>query len=390
MRFAAGLSTSTSSREALEQACREAAEGIQGAPVDLALLFLSQHHSESFDEIARGIRERLRPRAFLGCTTGGVIGRDREVENRAGLALWLAHLPGVGIESFHLRFDPEEKEISGWPGKAPPPSKKPSFLLLPDPFSTPADDILQKLNQDYPGAPVFGGMASGAVIAGQNRLFRDEEILEEGTVGAVITGPVSIRTVVSQGCRPVGKPFVITQGERNIIKTLGGETGLKRLQETFASLAPAEQQLFRRGLHVGRVVNELQDSFRRGEFIVRNVMGIDPESGAIAIGDFVRKGQTVQFHVRDADSAREDLRLLLAREREEGSTKEGPAGALLFSCNGRGVHLFGEPNHDVSLVREILGGLPVAGFFAQGEIGPIGGRNFLHGFTASLAIFGEP
>jgi len=390
MRFASALSTSTSSREALEQACRDAADQIQGEPIHLALLFLSQHHEKHFEEIARGIRERFRPETFLGCTAGGVIGKDREVENRAGLTLWLASLPGERVRPFHLRFDPEEKEVRGWPETMPAPSDKPAFLLLPDPFTTPADDILEKLNHDYAGAPVFGGMASGAMMPGQNRLFLNEEIFEEGAVGAVLTGPAEIRTVVSQGCRPVGKPLVITQGEKNVIQTLGGQPALKKLQEVFAALSPADQQLFQRGLHVGRVVNELQQSFRRGDFIVRNVMGIDSESGAIAIGDFVRKGQTVQFHVRDADSAREDLKLLLSREKQEGQFREAASGALLFSCNGRGVHLFGEPNCDVGAVREILGALPVAGFFAQGEIGPIGGRNFLHGFTASLAIFSEP
>ena len=192
-----------------------------------------------------------------------------------------------------------------------------------------------------------------------------------------------IRPVVSQGCRPIGRPLVITRAEENVIIELGGRPALERLHEIFGSLDEADRRLVRTSLHVGRAATEYKDRFDRGDFLVRNVVGADPESGVIAVGDLVRTGQTMQFHVRDAASADDDLRLLLAREREAGARA---VGALVFTCNGRGMRLFDEPGHDARCLEECLGPLPAAGFFAQGEIGPIGNRTFLHGFTASIAL----
>jgi small ligand-binding sensory domain FIST len=231
---------------------------------------------------------------------------------------------------------------------------------------------------------IVGGMASGASEPGGNGLLTADQVYHEGAVAVRIHGPVAIRSVVSQGCRPIGKHYVITKARQNIIQELGGKPAMTQLQELFAELTAEEQQLMQNGVHVGRVINEYQDQFERGDFLVRNVIGADPNSGAIAIGEYVRPGQTVQFHVRDASSADEELRELLATSR----TKAGPAaGGLLFTCNGRGTRLFETPNHDAGVVTATLGSIPLAGFFAQGEIGPIGGRNFLHGFTASVVLF---
>ncbi|HMF13874.1 MAG TPA: FIST C-terminal domain-containing protein, partial [Gemmataceae bacterium] len=206
-----------------------------------------------------------------------------------------------------------------------------------------------------------------------------------GAVAALIHGAVRISSVVSQGCRPIGQPFVVTRAEANVIHELGGVPPLVQLKEMFKTLTEREQQLVRHGLHVGRVLNEYQDEFHRGDFLVRNVIGADPQSGAIAIGDYVRPGQTVQFHVRDEETADEDLRHLLANSRKQAAPQ--PRGALLFTCNGRGTRLFSSADHDALCIRKSLGEIPLAGFFAQGEIGPVTGKNFLHGFTASVAIF---
>ncbi len=258
-------------------------------------------------------------------------------------------------------------------------------MLLAEPFSFPADLLLRQLNQHRPGVPVVGGMASGAMHAGQNRLLLGSREITRGAVAVLVHGAIRLKTVVSQGCRPIGRPLVVTKAQGNAILQLGGRPAFEQLQAIYGELSPDEQQLARQGLHVGQVINEYQEQFGRGDFLVRNVQGADPATGAIAIGDVVRVGQTVQFHVRDAATADEDLNALLASAKE--NSKADCLGALLFTCNGRGKRLFDEPDHDARTVSKFWHDLPLAGFFAQGEIGPIGGRNFLHGFTASIVLF---
>jgi small ligand-binding sensory domain FIST len=194
-----------------------------------------------------------------------------------------------------------------------------------------------------------------------------------------------VQSIVSQGCRPIGSTFVVTKAEQNVLFELGGKPALARLEETYAGLSERDRQLIRQGLHLGFVMDEYKSSFSRGDFLIANVLGADRDTGAMAIGHLIRTGQTVQFHVRDAQTADEDLRHLLAEDRPAGLSP--PGGALLFTCNGRGTRLFSEPNHDSGLLRELCGPIPTAGFFAQGELGPVGGRNYIHGFTASIALF---
>jgi small ligand-binding sensory domain FIST len=233
---------------------------------------------------------------------------------------------------------------------------------------------------------VLGGMSSGGAAPGENRVVLGREVYEQGAVAALIDGKVRVRSVVSQGCRPIGQTFVITKAERNLIHELGGLPTMQRLQEVHATLSEEERRMLRSGLHVGRALSEYQDKFEHGDFLIRNVIGADPQSGVVAVGDYMRVGQTVQFHLRDEKSADEDLRKLLKKAAAE-SDLAAARGALLFTCNGRGTRLFSTSNHDAGCVREVLGEIPVAGFFAQGEIGPVAGANFLHGFTASVAVF---
>jgi small ligand-binding sensory domain FIST len=260
------------------------------------------------------------------------------------------------------------------------------MLLLAEPFTFPADVLLERMNEDRPGLPIVGGMASAAYSPGGNRLILGRQVFNSGGVAMLLSGAIAVRTVVSQGCRPIGRPMVVTKAKQNIILELGGRPALEQLKELFGTLTPEEQTLVQKGLHVGCAISEYHDQFARGDFLVRNVIGFEPEVGAIGIGQFVRVGQTVQFHIRDAQTADEDLRSLLSAARQTGSA---PAGALLFTCNGRGTNMFDQPNHDAGVLQEIVGQLPTAGFFAQGEIGPVCGSNFLHGFTASIALF-EP
>jgi small ligand-binding sensory domain FIST len=230
-------------------------------------------------------------------------------------------------------------------------------------------------------------MASGGGQPGESPLLIGADLRNEGAVGVLLRGPVKARSVVSQGCRPIGKPMIITKARDNIILELGGKTALDQLQQIWQELGPRDRELVQHGLHVGRVISEYRESFKRGDFLIRNVMGLDKASGALAITERVRVGQTVQFHVRDAATADEDLHALL--QLDSRSHAANPAAALLFSCNGRGTRLFGQPDHDARAVRAEKGDVPLAGFFAQGELGPVGGVNFIHGFTASVVLFEE-
>ncbi len=274
-----------------------------------------------------------------------------------------------------LEETPDGAAVTGWPPGVEDPA---TLVLLADPFSFPADAFLRRLNEDRAGLTVIGGMASAGGHSGANRVVLGDTIRRDGAVGVLLEG-VDITAVVSQGCRPVGQAFTVTRSDRNLVFELGGQPAVRRLQELAAGADEADRELLRRGLQVGLVVDEHQAEFARGDFLVRNVVGADPDQGALAIGDQVEVGQTLQFQVRDGSAADEDLRALLGPHRA--------AGALLFTCNGRGRHLFGTPDHDSGILDELLGPLPIAGAFCAGELGPIGGRNFLHGFTASVALF---
>jgi small ligand-binding sensory domain FIST len=260
-----------------------------------------------------------------------------------------------------------------------------AHLMICDPFTFPADGLLAHLNQQRPGAVVMGGMASAALAARQSRLFLDDRVRPGGAVGVHLPG-ADVHSLVAQGCRPVGDAYIITRAEGNVILELGGRSPLVRLQDMASALSSRDQELLARGLQLGVVIDEYRDQPGQGDFLIRGVVGADPESGAIAVGDEIQVGQTVQFHVRDAESADEDLRRALARE-SAALGGRSPAGALLFTCNGRGSRLFAGPDHDAGLIATMLGDIPLAGFFCAGELGPVGGQNFLHTFTASIALF---
>ena len=381
----AGLSTDEDGRAAARAALDAALAPLGGDPADLVLLFISPQHEDVQRAIIDIATERVGGATVLGCSAGGVIGAQREVEDAPAVAAWAASLPGIGVQPFRLTFQREgDHAIVEGLEELPSADQQPVVLMLADPFSFPADVLLDHLNDTVAGVPIVGGMASGGLEAGRNSLYFNDEILRDGAVGAILTGP-GMKAIVSQGCRPVGQTYAVTRAEQNVLFELGGVSAMARIEELYAESSERDQLLIRRGLHVGSAITETKPELGRGDFLVRNVVGVDRETGAIAISDRVEIGRTVQFQVRDAGSAREDLRLVLERERAAGSS--AVAGALLFSCNGRGQALFGEPDHDVGAVRRVFGDVPVAGFFAAGEIGPVAGKNFLHGFTASILLF---
>ena len=389
LRFAAALSTETDRKTAVAAVCRQALADLGGTP-DLAIVFLSADYADDATSIAKELCATLGTSALLGCTGESIVGGEREIEQSRAISLWLASMPGVTIDLMHLAFErtSEGGTFVGWPDSlADEWPAGAALLMLGEPFSFPADALLERLNDDQQGTPVIGGMASGGHAPGENRLLLGPTAYDAGAVAALVSGPVKVRSVVSQGCRPIGRPMIVTKAQQNIIQELSGKTAMDQLREVWQTLSGDDQRLVQRGLHVGQVINEYQDTFGRGDFLVRNVVGADPEAGVIAIGDFARVGQTVQFHIRDAQTAHEDLGELLAAAKAAGQAP--PAGALLFTCNGRGTRLFPEPHHDATAISQPWGKLPLAGFFAQGEIGPVGGKNFLHGFTASVALF-EP
>ncbi len=390
MPFAAALSTAEPTLRAVEEVCEQVRARLSG-DVDLAILFFSPLHARAADDIARGVYQRLGPRCLLGCVAESVIGNDREVEQGPAMSLWASRWARpVTMGAFHLVLErtADGPSLFGWPDELTgADAANAAVLLLGDPFTFPIDLLLRRVNEDSPGLRVLGGMASGIHAPGQCRLLFQDAVKDQGAVGVLLQGPLGLRSIVSQGCRPIGRPLVITRAKDNLILELGGKTPLALLQELWPTLSAEEQRLFQQGLHVGRVLNEYQGDFQRGDFLVRNVLALERETGALAITDRVRVGQTVQFHVRDAETADEDLHALLRLDLSAHDHK--PGGALLFSCNGRGTRLFAEPHHDARAVRAEAGDIPLAGFFAQGELGPVGGHNFIHGFTASLALFEE-
>ncbi|MDA1054409.1 MAG: FIST C-terminal domain-containing protein [Planctomycetota bacterium] len=385
--FASALSTNPNSLAALDEVAALAHEQLGGEP-SLALLFVSANHIAAADQLASRLCERLGTDCVIGCSGESIVSVGTEIEMASAMSLWVASLPATTVLPMRLEFvrTAEGGTIVGWPDELPDVWPAGSALLtLGDPFNFPPELLLERINEDQPGIPVIGGMASAATSPGENCLFIGPNVYRDGAVAVLVHGDVAIRSIVSQGCRPIGEHFVITKAERNVIQQLGGAPAYQRLIEVYATLATHEQEMLRRGLHVGRVVSEYQETFEQGDFLVRNVMGVDQESGAIVIGDYVRAGQTVQFHVRDADTADGELKQMLAAIKRVPNAD--PRAALLFTCNGRGTRLFPGPNHDADAIGDALGNIPLAGFFAAGEMGPVGGKNFLHGFTASIAVF---
>jgi small ligand-binding sensory domain FIST len=355
--FASALSLHPVTATAVGEAAGQALEDIGPNP-DLVALFVTPGHSGALEDAAAAVRAVLNPTVLIGCAGESVLGVRHEAEDEAGLALWAA------------RFGPVRGFANALPDDVP--FTPQAVVLLADPFSFDAAALFDDAAARWPGVPVVGGNASAARGPGGNRLVLDGRVSVDGAVGALIGPGTRVEPVVSQGCRPIGNPYVVTKAERNVVYELAGRPALERLLDAFGGTVNAP-------VHLGTVVDEHKDRFERGDFLVRNVLGADRSIGAIAVGDEVEVGATVQFHVRDAASADEDLREALAG-------RGGAGGALLFTCNGRGKRLFGAPHHDAEVFDEEVGA-PVAGFFAMGEFGPVGGRNFVHGFTASIALF---
>lgn len=367
-RFAAALSEHPVTAHAVGEVAGHLLDAVGEAP-DLVTVFVTPPHAGALEDVAAALETILRPGTLLGCAAVSVVGESREVEETPAVVAWAGRTGPVTP----VRLDAATASLP------PHPDDAQALLLVADPFSFDVDALFGRLN----GIPVVGGFASAARGPGGNRLVLNGQVFTDGAVGAVLGAGASVTSVVSQGCRPIGRPYVVTRSEGNAVYELGGQPAYQRLVDMANNeLDEQELALVNRGLHMGLVIDEHKADFGRGDFLVRNVIGADPEHGVIGVGDVVDVGTTVQYHVRDAVTADEDLRELLADQEAEA--------ALVFTCNGRGSHLFGRPHHDASVIAETLDDPAAAGFFAAGEFGPVGGRNFVHGFTASVVLFRDP
>lgn len=388
-RFAAALSTDAQADRAIQRAVDSLRDSLGGAGADLVCVFASHHYGAALEDLGPRLARELGAATLIGSSGEAVIGENREVEDGPGLSVWAARLPGTQVRGFTARLEVDAEghgRFHGVPDVRD--ASRAGIVLFADPYSFAADEYLASLNERFPGVPVVGGMCSGGRGPGQNLMFTQDGLSSSGAVGAVIEGDVEISSVVSQGCRPVGRPWVVTACDENLMRTLASRPAVEVLYETLSALSADDQALFRNQPFIGLAIDAAKSQFTRGDFLVRGILGIEPKNKAFAVGDTLRRGQTVQFLVRDAASAGEDLSALLRERGAPTDARPGAAGALLFTCNGRGTNMFGRPDHDVGCVRATLTGeLALAGFFANGEFGPVGRRNFLHGFTASLAIF---
>lgn len=384
MPYAASHNTLGDSIKAAQAACTQLREGLAGQQPEAVVMFASAHHADC-EQLPQIVQETLDARHLIGCTCETVIGGSEEFEGRPALSLWAAAPGDARVHSFHFSFErtPDGLLCQGLP-TADQIADPSAAVILGDPFSCATDSVMERMSDEFPGLPLVGGMASGATAPGENRLYCGSQSFRSGGVGLLFGAGVDVQTVVSQGCRPVGPTFIATRTDRNVLVELGGLPAMQRLQEVFDSAPEQERELLRRGPHVGIAIDASQAELTRGDFLIANVLGGDRETGALGLGTLVRAGQTVQFHVRDAEAADDDLQALL--ESAARSTAP-PQAALLFSCNGRGTRMFASPHHDAELVQKLAGPVPLAGFFAMGELGPIGGTNHLHGFTASVALF---
>ncbi len=382
-RIGTGISTHEDARVGAIEAAQAAQGALDGASVDLVVMFASGAHLDAPEATLEGIHEALRPPALIGCGAGGVLGCGTEHEDgETAVAVWAASLGDGRAQTFHATASVSDdmvtvmgmEDLAGATGA----------ILLPDPFSFPTDPLLSDLAQRAPGVPIVGGLASARTREDTTILFHGAEVEHSGAVGVRFEG-VELLPCVSQGAVPVGPEMTVTAAEGNVIQELAGRPALDRIRAVIEELDPRERTLVAGGLLVGVVVGGGRPDYEHGDFLVRQLLSADPVSGTLAVAAPMSEGQVLRLHARDAASADRDL---LEQLRIRVSALGGaPAGALAFSCHSRGREMFGVADHDAGALAEQLLGAPSAGFFAAGEIGPVGGVSFMHAFTATIALF---
>ena len=390
MKWATTISRKTSFEEAIRECAEDVARRLGPGPVSLVMAFVTPHFANYHPRLSGLVTRYLEPETFLGCSGGGVIGGGEEVERAPAITLVAAQLPGVGLTP--LRVDGPLPDLDGPPDAwerlvGVGADQEPQFVLLVDPFSVRAEALLAGLDYAFPASSKIGGLASGGTSPGLNTLFMNEEVFPDGAVGVALSGNLALDTIVAQGCRPVGELMQVTGCDGNLLYELDGKRALQALQELFATLDERDRRLAGTALFVGVLMDEFVEEPRVGDFLIRNLIGVDPQRGAVAVGEHLQDGMRLRFHLRDAETSAEDLHAMLRGYEKTSPDPGSPSGALLFSCLGRGEGLYGRPNFDTNVFHEHLGDVPVAGFFCNGEIGPVGGTTFLHGYTSSFGLF---
>ena len=390
MRWASAVSRNASFDEAVRECVGPLRESLGSGPVSLVVAFVSAHFAAYYPRLSEEISRHLEAAVFVGCSGGGVIGGGEEIENAPALAITAARLPNVTVTPFHL--EAPVPDLDGPPDAwerfvGVDPATEPGFVLLADPFSVPVRALLAGMDYAYPAAAKVGGLASGGTSPGTNNLFMGDKVFTSGAVGLALSGDVTLDTVVAQGCRPIGESLNATRCEGGMLLELDGRPAVEALRSVFASLDERDRRLAGAALFVGILVDDLEEDPEVGDYLIRTLTGIDPGSGAIAVGENIQPGMRVRFHVRDAETSTADLNAALATYTKTLQDPSTVAGALLFSCLGRGVGLYREPDHDSGILRQHLGDVPTGGFFGNGEIGPVAGTTFLHGYTSSIAFF---
>ncbi|HET6582788.1 MAG TPA: FIST N-terminal domain-containing protein [Nannocystaceae bacterium] len=387
MQWVSKVSTAASFVDALAETVAGIHAHLDGSAPSLVFAFASPHHREHFVRAPGELTDAFPGAVVFGCSGAGIVGDGRELERTPALSLTGAVLPAVELSTFHVEADdlPGADDPEAWHarlGLAGDASG--GLVVLADPFTCDGGPLLQSLDRAFPTLVKIGGLASGGNQPGETALFSGASTFGSGAIGLAMTGNIVVDALVAQGCRPIGTPMFVTRSERNVIHELDGRPVARVLQEVYEQAAPRDRELMRSSLFLGLVTRPDQQVYRQGDFLVRNILGLDARTGALAVAAEAAKNGVVQFHLRDADTSSEDLGVVLRGYAEHGHR---PAGALMFSCLGRGQGLYGRPNHDVDALREHLGDVAAGGFFCNGEIGPVGGRTHLHGYTTSFGLF---
>ena len=390
MKWASAISEQNILESAIQECAVAVKEQMAGDAPDLAVVFVSAHHESDYESVVPLVLGEFPSARVFGCSGGGIIGNGQEVEQRPAVSITAARLPDVELVEFHLEGD-GLPDLDAGPGSweelvKVTSAQEPQFVMLADPHSFPVPDLLMGLDFAFADSVKIGGLASGAQQQGGNALFLGDQLYRSGAVGLALHGNITVDTVVAQGCRPIGQLMRVTKASRNLLEELDEQQPLAVLRGLFQDLNDRDRELMRTSLFLGVVMDELIDDPRQGDFLIRNVIGMDERSGTLAIGEMLKEGQMVQFHLRDAETSTDDLTAVLDRYANDNRENQ-IQGALLFSCLGRGQYLYGRPNHDTGIFQDKLGSVPLGGFFCNGEIGPVSGTTFLHGYTSSFGIF---
>ncbi len=388
MLWASAISTAERLDAAVADALEQLDRQLDSRVPDLVIAFVTSAFGAEQVSLRRLVQTRWNDALLFGCCASGVIGAGREVEQETAVAISAAILPGVELTPSHVEISdlpPQFAERAAWESalhvKA---ARHPQFLLITDPFTFSAEEVLPGLDRAFPGSVKIGGLASGGRQPGSNLLYLDHNTYRSGAIFLAFSGNIQVDSIVAQGCRPIGDPMFVTACHGNLLRELDGHAPRDVLTALFDNLSPRDRELVGHSLSIGLAMPGQGPSMQPGDFLIRNVLGMDPQTGSLWVGAKLEANSIVQFHVRDALSSAQDLERALSRYRSEHYAT--PAGALLFSCVGRGSGFYGSPDHDSNALRRSLGDLPIAGFFCSGEIGPVQGFTQVHGYTSAVAL----